>query len=96
MGQEMQNERLDPLAEKIISMLVYEETFVNLLEDLRGFNEYAVADELKQLIAKDFVRPCRDVENDKKSGVLYDSDRMASYSFTLTGKGLTYLEKHLA
>lgn len=89
----METEKLSELSEKIIGMLVYEETYVHLLEDLREEKEYAVADELKLLIAREYVRPCRDVENDSRSGVMYDTDRMRAYSFTLTGKGLNYLEK---
>ena len=38
------------------------------------------------------VRPCRDLETEKASGILYDSDSLKDYSFTLTSKGLSYLE----
>ena len=59
-------EQLDPLAEQIISLLVF-----------------------------DYARPYRDIENDTTSGILYDSDHLNGYSFTLTARGITYLENNL-
>lgn len=88
----MSADRLNKLAEKIISLLIFEERFEHILEEIPDFKKSHVADELKLLISKDYVRPCRDLENESKSGVIYDSDKMIDYSFTLTSKGLNYLE----
>ena len=86
-------ERLNPLAESILSMLIFEESFGHLLSDLPKENAFAVADELKNLIVRDYVKPCRDLDNDTGSGILYDSDKLTSYSFVLTARGISYLEK---
>lgn len=88
-------EQLDPLAEQIISLLVFEETFEQMVSELPQFSQYAIADELKNLIVKDYARPYRDIETDTTSGILYDSDQLKAYSFTLTAKGITYLENNL-
>ncbi len=88
-------EQLDPLAEQIISLLVFEETFEQMVSELPQFSQYAIADELKNLIVKDYARPYRDIENDTTSGILYDSDHLKAYSFTLTARGITYLENNL-
>lgn len=88
----MQPDRLSKLSEKIISLLIFEERFEHILEEIKDEKHSHIADELKQLIAKDMVRPCRDLETEKASGILYDSDSLKDYSFTLTSKGLTYLE----
>lgn len=86
-------EKLNPLAETIISRLVFEESFVSILSEIRNESEFSIGDELKTLIVKDYVKPCRDLENDSSSGVLFDSDRLRDYSFTLTGKGISYLSE---
>ena len=52
-------EQLDPLAEQIISLLVFEETFEQMVSELPKFSHYAIADELKNLIVKDYARPYR-------------------------------------
>ncbi|MCC6818311.1 MAG: hypothetical protein IT245_05430 [Bacteroidia bacterium] len=88
----MNIERLEPLSESILALLIFEESFVNILSELPKEKESHVADELKQLMVKDFVRPCREIESDKRSGFLYDSDKLSLYSFTLTRKGIEYLE----
>lgn len=85
-------ERLNPLAESIMSLLVFEERFESIVSEIKVEKEAAIADELKTLIVRDFIRPCRDIENNNSSGLVYDSDKLNSYSFTLTGRGLTYLE----
>jgi len=88
----MSEERLSELSEKIIRLLIFEERFENILEDVAGEKHTHIADELKQLIARDLVRPVRDIETATPSGILYDSDMLKDYSFTLTSKGITYLE----
>jgi len=88
----MSEERLSELSEKIIRLLIFEERFEHILEDVPGEKHTHIADELKQLIAKDLVRPVRDIETATPSGILYDSDMLKDYSFTLTSKGITYLE----
>lgn len=88
----MSQERLSKLSEKIIGCLIFEERFEHLLEEVKEEKQSYIADELKLLIAKDLVRPCRDLETDKASGILYDSDSLKDYSFMLTSKGLSYLE----
>ena len=88
-------EQLDPLAEQIISLLVFEETFEQMVSELPQYSHYTIADELKTLIVKDYARPCREIESDITSGILYDSDHLNAYSFTLTARGITYLENNL-
>ncbi|MBL7838277.1 MAG: hypothetical protein JNM67_12230 [Bacteroidetes bacterium] len=85
-------EQLEKLSERILSLLIYEEQFETIINELRDEKAAYVADELKMLIVKDYIRPCRDIVNDVRSGFLYDSDQLDNYSFTLTGKGLAYLE----
>lgn len=86
-------ERLNTLAEKIISLLIFEESFGNILSEIPEHKTSSIGDELKILIAKDLVKPCKDIENETKSGVMYDSDMMLQYSFMLSAKGLAYLEQ---
>lgn len=88
----MSVDRLSELSEKIIRLLIFEERFENILEDVQGEKHSHIADELKQLISRDLVRPVRDIETATASGILYDSDMLKDYSFTLTSKGITYLE----
>ncbi len=85
-------EELSPLAREIISRLVFEEVYENIVDELNHANPYEVADEVKTLIARDIVKPCRDLQNGKTSGFIYDSDHMTDYSFTLTAKGMGLLE----
>ncbi len=85
-------EELNPLAKEVISLLVFEETFENITSEVNHANPYAVADEIKTLIAKDIIKPCKDIVMGKSSGFIYDSDRMKDYSFTLTAKGMELLE----
>ena len=85
-------ERLNQLAEKILSVLVYEEPFEKVVAELYPENRHAIADEIKLLISKVLVKPCRYLEDGSDSGMHYDSDRMDLYSFTLTSKGVEYLE----
>jgi hypothetical protein len=91
----MSADRLSTLSEKIIRLLIFEERYEHILEEIKGEKHSHIADELKLLIARDMVRPCRDLETEKASGILYDSDSMKDYSFTLTSKGLSYLEKFI-
>jgi hypothetical protein len=88
-------EELSELGEKIIRLLIFEESFVHLVEELRDTSKHHVADELKYLIVKDFIKPCMNVETGQLSSVLFDSDKLDEYTFRLTTKGLNYLEKHL-
>jgi hypothetical protein len=88
-------EPLNPIAEKIISLLVFEETFEQIVSEILEVNEYAIADEIKTLIVKDFVRPVNDVENKRSAKMMYDSDKMKDYSFQLTAKGIQQLEYQL-
>ncbi|MEZ4804048.1 MAG: hypothetical protein R2852_00785 [Bacteroidia bacterium] len=90
----MQDEQ-NPLAKKIISLLVFEESFSSIVSELPDESRYALADEIKSLIVKDLVKPCKNSENNTLSGILYDSDAMNSYTFILTAKGLAYLENNL-
>lgn len=89
-------EPLNPTAEKIINLLVFEETFEQIVNEISEVNEYAIADEIKTLIVKDFVRPVNDVENKRSSNMMYDSDKMRDYSFRLTAKGIQQLEYQLS
>lgn len=73
-------------------MLIFEEQFEVLVSEIKDEKSNHIADELKSLIVKDFVRPCRELESGKASGFMYDSDQLSHYSFTLTKKGLDYLE----
>jgi hypothetical protein len=88
-------EHLNPLAESIIALLVFEERFESVLDEIPHESRFAVADELKSLIAKDLIRPVRALESNTNSGVLFDSDRLGDYSFTLTAKGIAHLENNM-
>lgn len=84
--------QLNPLAERILSLLIFEESYGHITEELKDLTQWAVADELKNLIVSDYVRPYRDLSTGRVSGIHYDSDRMESFSFILTSKGIGYLE----
>lgn len=88
-------QRLNSLAEKIMSLLIFEEHFQSILSEIPEASPYHLADELKTLIVKDYIRPCRDIDNNSVSGILYDSDKLGSYSFALTARGLAYLEFYI-
>lgn len=85
-------EELNPLAKEIISLLVFEEDLEKLLEETTELNKYAVRDELRGLIVKEFVKPAREIATDIRKGFIYDSDRMEEFSYCLTAKGYKYLE----
>lgn len=88
-------DELNPLAEKIISMLIFEENFNHIYEESGEKNRNVVQDEVKQLIVSDYVKPVANIETGKRSSIHYDSDKMHDYSFQLTGKGMKYLELKL-
>jgi hypothetical protein len=88
-------EELSGLAKKIVSLLVFEETFDHIVEDVKDASRYAVADEIKTLIGKDLLHPRKDLVSGKTSGFIYDSDHMEQYSFALTAKGMSLLENLL-
>jgi len=83
------------LAELLINRLLFEEPFTHLLEELREYSKYEIADELKWLISKSLVRPAEDMETGKRSGFVYDSDKLSDYSFVLTASGLNYYETYM-
>jgi len=88
-------EHLNQLAESIIALLVFEERFESVVDEIPQESRFAVADELKSLIAKDLIRPVRALDSNTNSGVLFDSDRLSDYSFTLTAKGIAHLENNM-
>ena len=53
----MSADRLSTLSEKIIRLLIFEERFEHILEELKGEKHSYIGDELKLLIARDMVRP---------------------------------------
>ncbi len=88
-------DELNILAEKIVSMLIFEENFKHIYEESGEINKNVVQDEVKQLIVSNFVKPVANIETGKRSGIQYDSDKMFEYSFQLTAKGMHYLELKL-
>ena len=88
-------DKLEPLTLQLMSLLMFEESFEAILNEMKPHSEYTVADELKLLIAKDWIKPCKNIETNTNSGVLYDSDQLKAYSFVLTSKGLHALELQL-
>ena len=88
-------DKLDPMTLQLLSLLVFEEAFESIVEEMNQYSSFTVADELKWLIAKDWIKPCKHLETETNSGVLYDSDQLNAYSFVLTARGLTQLEMQL-
>ena len=88
-------DKLDPMTLQLMSLLVFEEPFESIVQEMHQYSSYTVADELKWLIAKDWIKPCKHLETETNSGVLYDSDQLSAYSFVLTARGLTQLEMQL-
>ncbi len=88
-------DELNPLAEKIIGMLLFEENFNHIVEESGEKSKSVVQDEVKQLIVSDYVKPVANIETGIRSSIHYDSDKMHDYSFQLTGKGMKYLESRL-
>lgn len=88
-------DELTPLAREIISLLVFEEEYNKIIAETTEVNKYAVKDELKGLIVKDFVKPATEIETGIRKGFIYDSDSMHEFSYCLTAKGYRYLEKIL-
>ncbi len=85
-------EELNSLAAELISLLVFEEEFEKLMEESTELNKYAVRDELRGLIVRDYVKPATEIETGIRKGFTYDSDRMHEYSYCLTAKGYRFLE----
>ena len=88
-------DKLEPLTLQLMSLLMFEESFESILHEMKPHSEYTISDELKLLIAKDWIKPCKHIETNTNSGVLYDSDQLKAYSFVLTAKGLHELELQL-
>lgn len=91
----IQMEEISELGLKILGLIVFEETLYHILEDLREERKHHVVDEIKYLIMKELVRPCQNIETKSSSGLMFDSDKMNEYSFIITAKGLTILEKQI-
>jgi hypothetical protein len=91
----MMVDKLEPMTVQLMSLLVFEEAFDSIIQEMHEYSSYTVADELKWLIAKDWIKPCKHIETATQSGVLYDSDQLSAYSFVLTARGLTQLELQL-
>ncbi|MDP2175397.1 MAG: hypothetical protein Q8K70_05745 [Bacteroidota bacterium] len=88
-------DEISELGVKVLGLIIFEETLNHILEDLRNEKKQHVIDEIKYLIMKELIRPCANIETKSKSGLMFDSDMMNEYSFIITAKGLSFLEKHI-
>jgi hypothetical protein len=88
-------EEISELGIKVLGLIIFEETLMHILEDLRKEKKHHVIDEIKYLIMKELVRPCTNIETKSRSGLMFDSDMMNEYSFIITAKGLELLEKQM-
>jgi hypothetical protein len=83
--------KLEPLAIKILSSLIFEETFEHILEDAGNIDRNIVSDVLRILVVKDLVRVYEKRE-DKFIPVAYiEPDTYAGQYFRITAKGMKYL-----
>lgn len=88
---------LEPLEKEIISKLIFDEHFENIIADCKSLAiPTVIADILKYLIhhklvvAKYHVEPVQG-RSKSKSGFMYDSDRMKDYTYRITSKGIKCL-----
>lgn len=82
---------LNETSKKIISLLLFEETFEAIYEEMQPISKNILADELKFLISKDYIKPVRNINNGYNSSILYDSDQLFDYSFKISAKGIEIL-----
>ena len=88
-------ERINSLGESILNLLLFEETFDHIADELKEYNQNVIQDEIKSLIVIDFIKPVKDLETKKLSGIIYNSDNLREFSYQITAKGIQYLEKYL-
>lgn len=82
---------IEPLAIKILSSLIFEETFEHILEESGEKNRNIVSDILKTLVMKDLVR-VYEKRNDKFVAVAHiEPDTYAGQFFRITAKGMRFL-----
>lgn len=84
---------LPPVLErKILTSLVFTESFDTILEEARE-SEFLVADVLKWLIKHKYVSPMEldAATGEYKTTYMYDSDNMRAYHYCMTGKGFKFL-----
>lgn len=88
-------ERINSLGESILNLLLFEETFDHILDDLKPIKQNVIQDEIKSLIVLDLIKPVKDLDSLKTSGIIYNSDNLREFSYKITAKGISYLEKYL-
>lgn len=85
------NTMLDPLEIKILSTLLFEETFEHILEDSGEKNKNIVSDVLRTLIVKDLVRVYEKQQERYIPVAHIEPDSFKGQYFRITSKGLKYL-----
>ncbi len=88
-------ERINELGESILNLLIFEETFEHIIDELKPIKQNLIQDEIKSLIVLDFIKPVKDLDSLKPSGIIYNSDNLSEFSYKITAKGINYLEKFL-
>lgn len=88
-------ERINSLGESILNLLLFEETFDHISDELKQYKQNIIQDEIKSLIVLDLIKPVKDLESNKFSGIIYNSDNLREFSYQITAKGISYLEKYL-
>ena len=83
-------ERINSLGESILNLLLFEETFDHIADELKEYKQNVIQDEIKSLIVIDFIKPVKDLETKKLSGIIYNSDNLREFSYQITAKGIQH------
>ena len=85
---------LDEVELEVLSLLLFPERFSKIVEESqKANNEHVVADVLKNLLHKKLiVSGFMNENNEFKSSVFYDSDKMKRSAFKASGKGIDFLQ----
>lgn len=85
----------DEIDLKVMNLLLFEETFGKIAEELPTYSPNILADVLKHLIVKGWVTPVQfdSRKSFGKQSMFLETDGMRSAYFRLTTKGINLLEK---
>jgi acetylglutamate kinase len=86
-GKESMSTQVTPLQMKILSSLVFVESFDHILEEV-GESEPIVTAEIRTLIDRRFIQVMEPTSAGFRKTVFYDADDMRAFYYTATSKAL--------
>lgn len=86
---------LDQLEISILKSLLFTESFEQIISECAvTHDKNIVADGLKSLLKHKLVRPMHLKNGEFSTSMVYDSDKMHSFHYQATAKGITWMEEN--